>query len=83
MRELAEARNQADTLVYSTEKSFAEHRESLDEETVKTIEERIEALNGVAGGDDISAIRTKSEELMQASHQLAEAVYPGKRKSCR
>ena len=40
------------------------------------IEERIEALNGVAGGDDISAIRTKSEELMQASHQiLAEAVY--------
>jgi molecular chaperone DnaK len=75
MRELAEARNQAETLVYSTEKSLAEHRESLDEETVKTIEERIEALNGVAGGDDISAIRTKSEELMQASHQLAEAVY--------
>jgi molecular chaperone DnaK len=75
MRELAEARNQAEALVYSTEKSLAEHRESLDEETVKTIEERIEALNGVAGGDDISAIRTKSEELMQASHQLAEAVY--------
>ena len=75
MRELAEARNQAETLVYSTEKSLAEHRESLDEETVKTIEERIEALNGVVGGDDISAIRTKSEELMQASHQLAQAVY--------
>jgi molecular chaperone DnaK len=75
MRELAEARNQAETLVYSTEKSLAEHRETLDEETVKTIEERVEALNGVVGGDDISAIRTKSEELMQASHQLAEAVY--------
>ncbi len=75
MRELAEARNQAETLVYSTEKSLAEHRESLDEETVKTIEERIEALNAVVGGDDISAIRTKSEELMQASHQLAQAVY--------
>ena len=75
MRELAEARNQAETLVYSTEKSLAEHRESLDEETAKTIEERIEALNGVVGGDDISAIRTKSEELMQASQKLAEAVY--------
>ena len=44
LRELAEARNQAETLVYSTEKSLAEHRDSLDEETVKTIEERIEAL---------------------------------------
>jgi molecular chaperone DnaK len=75
MRELAEARNQAETLVYSTEKSLAEHRESLDEETVKTIEERIEALNAVVGGDDVSEIRTKSEELMQASHQLAQAVY--------
>jgi molecular chaperone DnaK len=75
MRELAEARNQAETLVYSTEKSLAEHRESLDEETVKTIEERIEALNGVSGSEDVSEIRTKSEELMQASHQLAQAVY--------
>jgi molecular chaperone DnaK len=75
MRELAEARNQAETLVYSTEKSLAEHRESLDEETVKTIEERIEALNAVLGGDDVSAIRAKSEELMQASHELAQAVY--------
>ena len=75
LRELAEARNQAETLVYSTEKSLAEHRESLDEETVKTIEERIEALNGVVGSEDVSEIRTKSEELMQASHQLAQAVY--------
>jgi molecular chaperone DnaK len=75
MRELAEARNQAETLVYSTEKSLGEHRESLDEETVKTIEERIEALNAVVGSEDVSEIRTKSEELMQASHQLAQAVY--------
>jgi molecular chaperone DnaK len=75
MRELAEARNQAETLVYSTEKSLAEHRESLDEETVKTIEERIEALNSVVGSEDVSEIRSKSEELMQASHQLAQAVY--------
>ena len=48
LRELAEARNQAETLAYPTEKSLAEHRESLDEETVKTIEGRIEELNGVA-----------------------------------
>ena len=75
LRELAEARNQAETLVYSTEKSLAEHRESLDEETVKTIEERVEALKAVADGDDAAQIRTKSEELMEAAHSLAQAVY--------
>src|SRR5688500_13797656 len=75
LRELAEARNQAETLVYTTEKSLGEHRESLDEETIKTIEERIEALKGVVDGEDVSAIRTKSGELMQASHTLAQAVY--------
>jgi molecular chaperone DnaK len=75
LRELAEARNQAETLVYSTEKSLAEHRDSLDEETVKTIEERLEALKAVADGDDVAEIRTKSEELMEAAHSLAQAVY--------
>jgi molecular chaperone DnaK len=75
MRELADARNQAETLVYSTEKSLGEHRDSLDEETVKTIEEKVEALRAVVDGEDVSAIRTKSEELMQAAHSLAQAVY--------
>lgn len=75
MRELAEARNQAETLVYSTEKSLAEHRESIDEETAKTIEERLEALRSVMEGEDAAAIRMKSEELMEASHRLAQAVY--------
>jgi molecular chaperone DnaK len=75
MKELAEARNQAETLLYSTEKSLREHRESLDEETVREIESRMEELKGVLDSDDASAIRTKSEELMQASHKLAQAVY--------
>jgi len=75
MRELAEARNQAETLLYSTEKSLKEHRESLDAETISTIESRMEELRGVIDGDDVTAIRTKSEDLMQAAHKLAEAVY--------
>ncbi|MBD0316938.1 MAG: Hsp70 family protein, partial [Thermoleophilia bacterium] len=75
MRELAEARNQAETLLYSTEKSLKEHRESLDEETVSTIESRMEELRGLLDGDDASAIRTKSEELMESAHRLAQAVY--------
>ncbi len=75
LRELAEARNQAETLVYSTEKSLAEHRDSLDEETVITIEQRVEALKAAADGEDAAEIRTKSEELMEAAHKLAQAVY--------
>jgi molecular chaperone DnaK len=75
MRELAEAKNQAETLIYSTEKSLAEHRETLEAETVSEIESRLEELRSVLDGEDASAIRTKSEDLMQASHKLAEAVY--------
>jgi molecular chaperone DnaK len=75
MRELAEARNQAETLVYSTEKSLKEHRESLDEETISTIESRIEELRGVLDGSDAAEIRAKSEQLMEASHRLAQAIY--------
>jgi molecular chaperone DnaK len=75
LRELAEARNQAETLVYSTEKSLKEHRESLDEATVSEIESQLEEVRRSLDGSDAAEIRTKSEELMQASHKLAEAVY--------
>jgi molecular chaperone DnaK len=75
MRELAEARNQAETLLYSTEKSLKDHRDALDAETISTIESRMEELRGVIDTDDVTAIRTKSEDLMQAAHKLAEAVY--------
>jgi molecular chaperone DnaK len=75
LRELAEARNQAETLLYSTEKSLTEHRDSLETDTVSEIESRMDELRGVLDGEDASAIRTKSEDLMQAAHKLAEAVY--------
>jgi len=75
MRELAEARNNAETLVYSTEKSLKDHREALDEETIGTIETRLDELRGVLEGSDAAEIRTKSDALMEASHQLAQAVY--------
>ena len=75
LRELAEARNQAETLLYSTEKSLKEHRESLDEETISQIESGIEELRAVLDGDDAAEIRAKSESLMEASHRLAQAVY--------
>jgi molecular chaperone DnaK len=75
LRELADARNQAESLVYSTEKSLNEHRDSLDEATVSEIESKLAEVRTALDGEDASAIRTKSEDLMQASHKLAEAVY--------
>jgi molecular chaperone DnaK len=75
LRELADARNQAESLVYSTEKSLNEHRDTLDEATVSEIESKLADVKAALDGDDASAIRTKSEDLMQASHKLAEAVY--------
>ncbi len=75
MHELADAKNQAESLVYSTEKSLKEHRDALDPDTVSTIESRIEEVKQALEGSDAAEIRTKSEQLMEASHKLAEAVY--------
>ena len=75
LKDLAEARNQAETLAYSTEKTLGEHRESLDEETVKTIESRLEELKGVLDSSDAGEIRAKSEALMESAHALAQMIY--------
>jgi molecular chaperone DnaK len=75
LRETAEARNQAENLLYSTEKSLKDHREALDEETISTIESRMGELRTALDGSDAGEIRTKSDALMEASHKLAQAVY--------
>jgi molecular chaperone DnaK len=75
MRELAEARNHGETLLYTTEKTLKEHGEAVDAETTTLIGERMEALRSVLEGEDVGQIRAKSEELTEASHKLAQAVY--------
>jgi molecular chaperone DnaK len=74
-RELIEARNQADGLVYTTEKSLKEHADKVDAETKQNIETAIEALKKTMDGDDPEAIKKAVETLAQASHKLAEAMY--------
>jgi molecular chaperone DnaK len=75
LREAAEARNQAENLLYSTEKSLKDHRDALDEETISTIETRMEELRSALDGSEAAEIRAKSDSLMEASHKLAQAVY--------
>jgi len=75
LRELADARNQAETLAYQTERSLKEHRDSLDEAEASTIEGRVMELRQVLESEDLGEIRAKTEALQEASHKLAEAVY--------
>ncbi len=74
-KELVEARNQADSLIYTTEKSLGELGDKVDEATRKNITEKIEALKKAMEGDDADAIKKAQEELVQASHKLAEMMY--------
>jgi molecular chaperone DnaK len=74
-KELVEARNHADSLIYQTEKSMKELGDKVDP-TVKTnIEGAIDKLKKAMEGSDTEAIKTASEELMQTSHKLAETMY--------
>src|SRR5919108_474741 len=75
LRELADAKNHAETLAYQTERSLKEHREALSEADASTIEGRIMELRQVLDSSDVSEIRAKTEALQEASHKLAEAVY--------
>jgi molecular chaperone DnaK len=75
LREVADAKNNAEALAYATEKSLKEHRESLDESEASTIEGRIMELRTALDGDDLADIRAKTDALQEASHKLAEAVY--------
>ncbi|MFA5701367.1 MAG: molecular chaperone DnaK [Desulfuromonas sp.] len=74
-RELIEAKNQADSLVYSTEKSLQDNADKIDAETKSNIETALEEVKKTLDGDDVEAINKAVETLSQASHKLAEAMY--------
>ena len=74
-KELVEARNQADALIYSTEKSIKELGDKVDEATKSQVETQISALRTALEGEDEAEIKRLSEELTQSSHKLAEAMY--------
>jgi len=74
-REEAEIRNNADNLIYSTEKSTRQLGDKLPSDERSRIESAISELKKALAGTDIEAIKQKSQELMDASHKLAEAVY--------
>ena len=80
-QKLIEARNHADTLIYTTEKSIRDLGDNLDAELKADIENKIQELKKVQEGDDEEAIRKATEDLSQASHKLAEKLYAQKTQS--
>jgi molecular chaperone DnaK len=74
-RELVDARNAADSLIYATEKSVKEAADKLDAGTKGDIENAIGNLKKAMEGEDTAEIKRLSEELTQASHKLAEVLY--------
>jgi len=74
-RELVETRNQADALIYSTEKSIKELGDKVDDETKSKVESASAALRTAIEGEDTEEIKRLSEELTNVSHKLAEAMY--------
>jgi molecular chaperone DnaK len=74
-KELVEARNSADALIYATEKSVKDLGDKIDDATKGKVEAAIEPLKKAMEGDDVAEIKRLSEELTQAAHKLAEAMY--------
>ena len=74
-QDLISARNQADGLIYGTEKSIKDLGDKLDAALKSDIETKLEALKKLMEGEDVEAIKKSTEELAQASHKLAEQLY--------
>ncbi len=74
-KELVEAKNQADSLIYATEKSLKDLGDKVDAATKENVEKEIENLKQIVKNDDVEAIKKGIEALTQASHKLAEIMY--------
>jgi molecular chaperone DnaK len=74
-REEAENRNQAETLIHTTEKSLSEYGDKISEDEKKEIEDAIQDLKTALEGEDQASIQAKTETLGQASMKLGEAMY--------
>ncbi|MDA7752998.1 molecular chaperone DnaK [Candidatus Pelagibacter sp.] len=79
-RESVDARNQADTLIHSTEKNLKEHGAKVSDADKKAIEDASTDLKEAIKGTDTEDIKKKTETLVQASMKLGEAIYKSQEK---
>ncbi len=74
-REAVDSRNQADTLIHSTEKNLKEHGSKVSDADRKAIEDASANLRNALKGTDVEEIKKKTQDLVQASMKLGEAIY--------
>jgi len=74
-KELVEAKNQAESLIHSTEKSMEEHNDKVDPSTIEAIELAIAALKDELGGDNADKIKSGIQNVTEAAMKLGEAIY--------
>ncbi len=74
-KDLVEARNQAESLIHSTEKSIEEHGDKVDPSSIEAMELSMKALKEVLESDDAEKIKARSQDLTEASMKLGEAIY--------
>jgi molecular chaperone DnaK len=74
-KEKVEVKNQAESLVYSTEKLLKEHGEKISAAEKEAVETAVAELRKVQGGEDLDAIKNALKKVEEASHKLSEAMY--------
>ena len=74
-RESIEAKNMADNLIYTTEKTLTEMKDKISDDVKKQVEEKLEALKKVKETDNIDDIKNKTQELSQAIQQIGAEIY--------
>ena len=80
-RETVDARNQADTIIHTTEKNLKEHGSKISETDKKAIETGISDLKNALKGTDIEEVKKKTQTLVQSSMKLGEAIYKDQQKN--
>jgi len=80
-RETVDARNQADTIIHTTEKNLKEHGSKISDTDKKAIETGISDLRNALKGTDTEEVKKKTQALVQASMKLGEAVYKSQQKA--
>ena len=74
-REEAEARNQADNAIYAVEKALGESGDKVPADERSDIEAKLEAAKEALKGSDVAQVKKTTDELLQASHKLAQQAY--------
>lgn len=79
-KEMVEAKNLAETMVYTTEKAIKEHGEKVPAETIKTIQDKMEDVKTALQGDDLEKIKKSADDLATAAQEIGKLAYEAEQK---